>query len=528
MKNGFKKIILAGSLILLPTFLFSSCKTYRDHLIDVAIEKGLTKEQAELIPHGAYKKEFIKEDKDTGAREINYEGVTTKEALEKIAKLEGDANYMLDDEDPRIAEMMNDFKGMRESVEKERNILHFLRDTYKLHSNHQKFKKLIESGYYWDDAGSPFKLNLILPKENLDGKFNFRVEYIEEAKNLGNLSVLEDFRLEFDYKQEEKDLDEPKSKDKIAIKDKRIAVRIKVYDTGGDINPDYAEVFRIKPGGTEESKPAIKIFKSDNSSTLDVLVIDQDEEGAPIGFGIPDIVEQIYGIQNSQVAMQIFTGKEDLISKLYTKGEEKEKKQVILAKRREKRKNEMFVALAGETKIPEYEISMDPKGWQLPTGLKYKSKKGDNYTIELKFAKKDKKNKENTHKQINVVLRKYHSLKSEHTPSKGKVIEHYKPLPDFAKRDIIEAKVDTSNKRKLIIDREGEETKMGFDRIFLKEKPYAIEFSTQAGDRYLIVDKDLDLSNGYEARKTINGVSKPQVVDYTTIEYGGMMGYYGP
>ena len=123
MKLKPLKLLALGALTITP-LLFASC-TYKDYLKEVAEEEGLTKEQAELVPHAAYTKEFLTVNPD-GTREINYDAWMTNEAvLEKLTKMEGVTKDILGTEDPQLKKMIDEFPGMKESIEKEQRIIQY-------------------------------------------------------------------------------------------------------------------------------------------------------------------------------------------------------------------------------------------------------------------------------------------------------------------------------------------------------------------------------------------------------------------
>lgn len=510
MKPRLKKLAMGATGLLFAASLLGGCSPpYKQHVRDIAAEKGYTEEQAEVIYHGILVKEIMTVN-DDGTRSIDYDWASNHDILLKIKDMKDDIKAILETQEPKTVKMLDEFGDMRESIEKNGKIVKFMEDVVRTHHLKEKFDGNMES-YWYDEKSDKFDAKIFKPGEDLEEKLKFTADYVEEAKSMGNLKSIENFKLEFDYKEKVPHPDYPGDINKDIFKDRRLALRVKVFDTGEDNVGDYVELYRVKPDGTDEDKPAVKIFSSMNNDKVNLMVIDKDDELMGPGYGLPDLVERIWGINDEQIAMQLFQNK-DLLKHIFEKIEKK--------KMPKQRDNEVFITKAGKIEVPEYEISKDPEGWKVP--MKYKNKKDINYTLEIIFAEnEDKKPEEEMLKQIKYIAKKYHSATSEYQPVKGKVVEYYEPKAEYADKNILNAEVSG---KKMTLDLVGQETKIAFNNYFTEVEPVAIDF-TSRDIRYRIVD--LDGQNGYEARKKISKNGGMASMKTATISnYGD--NFYGP
>ncbi|MBU4501026.1 MAG: hypothetical protein KKA79_00420 [Nanoarchaeota archaeon] len=513
MKPRLKKLAMGATGLLFAASLLGGCAPpYKQHVRNIATEKGYTSEQAEVIYHGILVKEIMAVNED-GTRTINYDWASNQDILLKIKDMKDDIEAILNDTNPKTVKMLDEFGDMKESIEKNGKIVKFMEDVVKTHHLKEKFDGNMES-YWYDEKSDKFDAKIFKPGKDLEEKLKFTAKYVEEAKAMGNLKVIENFKLEFDYKEKHPDPNYPGDKNKAVYKDKRLALRVKVFDTGEDNVGDYVELYRVRPDGTDEDKPAVKIFSSMDNDKVNLMVVDKDDELMGPGYGLPDIVERIWGINDEQIAMQLFQNKA-LLAQIFEKIEKK--------KMPEQRDNEVFITKAGKVEVPEYEISKAPEGWKVP--MTYKDKTDLNYTLELIFAEnevtEDMKPKEAMLKQIKYIAKKYHSATSAYSPVKGKVVEYYEPKAEYANNNILNAEVSG---KKMTLDLVGQETKTAFNNYFTEMEPVAIDF-TSRDIRYRIVD--LDGKPGHEARKKIskNG-GMASMKKATVSDYGDML--YGP
>jgi len=479
MKKGLIGLLMGG----LAVTLFS-CMPYKETVMDIAKKRGYTEEQAEVIYHGVLVNEMMVKNED-GTRKINYNWISTKRILEQIESTKDDLDGFLSYKNKGFAKIVDDFPGMRESLEKSRRVAQFIEDTLRSHHLYSKFKGL-KAGSYYDEESDKFDLKLLDPRQDLEKSLSFTSKYVEEAKKQGTLDLVENFRLEFDYKEKNPDPNHPEDTNKFIFENKRKAIVVKIFDSNGDNIGDYAELFRIKENNSLESKPALKMFNTLNNETLNLAIIDEDCEKDSNGYGMPDFVETIYGIQKDQIALQI-SSNEKLMGRLFGSST-KSKKPVV-------KQNEAFIVEAGKVNIPEYEFSENSEGWKIP--LEYRDKKEGNYTLKIKFVEANGKGK-----QIEYILKEWHNPNSETIPVRGRVIEYYKVKPEFSKNNILNISILD---KKISMDLEGELTKTAFDNFFLQEQPTAIEY-TFGNNRFRIID--LDNKPGYEARKIIADVNK--------------------
>lgn len=235
----------------------------------------------------------------------------------------------------------------------------------------------------------------------------------------------------------------------------------------------------------KESKPALRAFVSTGDS-LDIVVIDTDRENE-LGFGYPDFVGQL--VKSITTGKELYLGFQPLLAQIFPEPE-KDRRRMPPPAREQKFK----VAVAGAP-VDFWEKSNLPTGWTVLSG-QYWNEKKDNYHVEL-LVKRKKSPGDGSPSlgRIEYVKKIYHMPGSQHQPGKGNVIEYYRPLPDFSKKDIVEAQVDYGNpgRKKIIIEREGQSTISGIvgpgKNLFSEEKPFRIDF-TVGEARWRVEDRD--------------------------------------
>ncbi len=373
----------------------------------------------------------------------------------------------------------------------------FARWTLKL--NYDEFRKLlgeIDSSKEAEDRRKSYTAEILLPQWDPAKETPFVAKYVEEAKKNGKL-VFVGMTTVFDYEllgKKEPDPEVPWDPNRFVWKEKEEGLELRLYkvmntDRPRDKQPHYLEATRLtyrfdKDGkiiGTErESKPALRVFASP-SDTLDIVVLDSDREG-DLGFGFPDVIQKLFSSVAS--GKDLYLQHQSLLAQLFV--EKMADKRKPLPKPQPQK---LETAQAG-TPVDPWEKAPGPQGWSVPH--EYKSEKKDNYKVEIVLVPR-KPGEDSSVRQIKLIAKIYHAAANEWESSKGEVVEYYRPLPEYAEKNILETKVDYSNKKKVTIEREGKPSISGIvnpgKNAFTEERPVAIDFS-DGETRWRIADRD--------------------------------------
>jgi len=444
----------------------------------------------------------VEKDKDgkPGVPKIAYYKVTLDETLSAEKKQLEDAAAVLstDPKNERTYRLLEEF-GLRGYFEAMERAGKFRRARLELKLNYDEFRKLlgeIDTSPEAEKRRKAYTAQIFLPSWDPAKEAPFVAKYVEEAKKSGKF-VFVGMTTVFDYEllgKKEPDPESPWDPNRFIWKEKAEGLEIRLYkvmanDRPRDKQPSYLEGTRItlkfdKEGKVvdtqRESKPALRIFASP-SETLDIVVLDTDREG-DLGFGFPDVVERIS--PSIQSGKDLYLKNQSLLAKLFVEKVADMRKPLP---KREPQKGE--VAAAG-TPVDPWEKAPGPQGWSVPH--EYKSEKQNNYKVEIVFGPR-KSGDDSPVRQIKFFAKVYHAAANEWEPVKGEVIEYYRPLPEFAEKNILEARVDWSNKKKVTIEREGKPSISGIlnpgKNAFTEEKPVAIDF-TDGETRWRIADRD--------------------------------------
>uniref|UniRef100_A0A6M3IQF1 Lipoprotein n=2 Tax=viral metagenome TaxID=1070528 RepID=A0A6M3IQF1_9ZZZZ len=479
-----KRLVLTCLLL-----LFVGCLNFKDHVIKISKEKGYTAEQADVIYHAVLQKELMDVEKD-GSRTIKYDNyLTADDVLSQVDEMIEaiDTAFKPENKMTKVGRTLRDFPKMKEALEKNRRVLKFMSDRITGLKTYNEFKKL-QTG----KKEKKYSFDLLNPLVDVKDEFKFTSKTIEDAREKGKLTVIEDLIHMFDFEVKNQDPKYPNDTNRFIYEKKYVNLRIVVYDIGSDHSGDYVEVFR-----DFEYAPAMKIFKNEQDQ-LNIVVIDRDKYNE-FGYMIPDVVREVYGIPKEKIAIYLTKDNTFVDDLYYEKPTEKEKIVPYI------NDNKLFFVKVGNIQlIDEFEINKN--GWDIP--IEYKDRLGNNYKpfVILKKPEKElieqaKKDNVPVYGQILYVVRQYTSLKNEYMAGMGNVVEYYTPIDRFAFRDIAGL---TINKRKIIIDQPGLPTTMGMSSIFTGTSPCIIEYSegTNKWDiRYKLVDNDGD--GKFEARKKI-------------------------
>lgn len=445
--------------------------------------------------------EIEKKDKDApGVPKVAYHKVKLDKMLAVERKQLADAADILDTSPKNIStyKLLEEL-GLRPYFEAMERAGKFRVARLDLKLNYDEFRKLlgeIDVSSVAEDKRKGYSVQIFLPIFDQVKEAPFSAKYLEEAKREGKLIFI-GMTTVFDYESLGKKEPHPEyifDPNQFVWKEKVEGLEVRLYkvinsERPRDKQPHYLEATRLthrfdKSGAiisTErESKPALRIFASPND-TLDIVVLDSDREGE-LGFGLPDVIEKLtYGITTGK---ELYINHQTLLQKLFV--------EKVADKRKPLPKpdpQKLEVAKAG-TPVDPWEKALSSQGWSIPH--EYKSEKKDNYSIEI-ILKRRKPGDDTSQRQIDFVAKVYHSAANSWMPVKGEVVEYYRPLPDYAEKNVLEARVDWSNKKKVTVEREGQPSVSGIinpgKNSFIEERPVAIDFS-DGETRWRIADKD--------------------------------------
>ena len=506
-----KRFRLLPLLALFP-FIISACATTAQQgCMDEVKQRypTYTKDERLALFYGAkgtgcVQEWFLEVEKDKdgkpGTPKVAYHKIKLDKLLAVEKKQLADFESILDTnpQNERTYKLLDEM-GVRSYFEDMERAGKFRWTRLQLNFNHNEFRKLlgeIDASKEAEDRRLSYTAQIFLPNWDPSQKTPFVAKYVEEAKRNGKL-VFVGMTSVFDYEllgKKEPDPEVPWDPNRFIWKEKAEGLELRLYkvmntDRPRDKQPHYLEATRLthrfdKDGqivdAQRESKPALRVFASP-SDTLDIVVLDTDREG-DLGFGFPDIIQKLFSSVAS--GKDLYLQHQPLLAQLFV--EKLADKRKPLPKPQPQK---LEVAQAG-TPVDPWEKAPGPQGWSVPH--EYKSEKRDNYKVEIVFVPR-KPGEDSSVRQIKVIAKVYHAAASEGESSKGEVAEYHRPLAEFAEKNILEAKVDWSNKKKITIEREGKPGISGIvnpgKNAFTEEKPVAIDF-TDGETRWRIVDRD--------------------------------------
>ncbi|MBI2122112.1 MAG: hypothetical protein HYT98_03240 [Candidatus Sungbacteria bacterium] len=389
--------------------------------------------------------------------------------------------------------------GRRPDFEANERALRFRVARLRLNVNHNEFRKFlgeVDTSAEAEKRRQGYSVRIFLPEFDPQREAPFTAKFVAEAKRDGKLAFI-GMTTVFDYEllgKKEPDPEFPSDPNRFLWKEKYEGLEMRIYKVMNsrqvrDKQPHYIEATRIthrfdKNGAliaTErESKPALRIFASP-SDTLDIVVLDTDREG-DLGFGFPDIVEKLYG--GITTGKELYLQHQTLLSKLFPDRIDDKRKPMP------KPKPQKFGVVVAGTPVDPWEKAPTNDGWKVPHD--YISEKKDNYNVDVVLESR-KSGDYTSPRKILALSRAYYSTANSWQPVKGEVVEYYRPLPEFYEQNILEARVDWSNRRKIVIEREGKAGVSGIvnpgKNAFTEERPYMVEFS-DGETRWRIVDRD--------------------------------------
>lgn len=489
-----------------------SCENWQTTLEDKIVEKSYTREQAEVGAAEGLKRVFTEKiEKDDGAvaYKLNYDVVKDSEILQIVEEMYDDIKEMLE-----IRGNIHWLKylkntGEGEHLQKQEKIYKYHLDVLRNKVLHRKFEELIgqssrDDSYLYSPYSSPknqfkvkeeekYSLATVFPLNR--EKKEFDANYIKKARERGDFKdskkKVEEIltRYEFFEKVPNPQYVVDYGENKWLFKKRVAGLKIIAYslDDNKDKKADYIEVFRLKKEETSESKPAVKIFKSSGSNSLDVIVADCDFEGEG-GYGMPDYVGRHYFIKTARDLMEY----SELLDFIFQKKKEEEKREWPELKEM----NKLYIAKVGTLPMAHYDCKNGCWDRFLP---EYKTGPGGKQNIFTVHIKRDIIGKDiidNLDEEDKAHMK--FSLKWIALQYGGgsRVVEFYEPKKEFRNKKF---SVNVSGRNVSLTGEDGQIKSYDVNAI-TEDKPYQIDFDRNPYKRWEIRDKDGD-GKCYECKR---------------------------
>ncbi|MBI4441081.1 hypothetical protein HY639_02855 [Candidatus Woesearchaeota archaeon] len=470
------------ALLVGTTLTITGCgaPTFETELKDILQrEYTKTQEEAEVAVVKGERDLFLTRVEKDGkeAWKPNYNSVTIRERITQTQQMANDLDQLLSYKNKDNTRFLDEF-GIRDQLEKDEQAIQFNLGKQRLVALHKEFQQ--KMGLTEEEAPKVNESMLIYPLAALEKTLLFDARYVQEARTATTLVPFDD--LEFRYKFEQ-EIPNPAYPNMDPVNQTiwiplDVKVRLVSYDADSprDHKPDYLEVYRLG-----EKTPAIKIFHSTSSNSLDVAVVDVDKEGER-GHGVPDEVLTVWYITR---ASDVYDNYKHLLAKLF-----QEKKKLERVKPLE-REMDVQIVPVGDLKDDAWEYDT-VKGFSVP--LEYQDKDAKNYTLAYKFLPKTKDTPDGREHELAWVAKRW---KVSNSPADvvGRVVTYHKVLPAY-KSGIIGIGLD---RHRLTMTRSGQPDVTGLDSLFIEREPYKITYDWGAS-RWIIEDRDNKSSPKYEAR----------------------------
>jgi hypothetical protein len=212
-----------------------------------------------------------------------------------------------------------------------------------------------------------------------------------------------------------------------------------------------------------------------------LVLIDADQEGKDIGFGLPDTMER--------VSEDRVLG-DDTFARLFPNDEGYKRVEPKLPPVR------MEIAKVGQPVDP-WEKSDDPKGWKAPSPT-YKQGMGDNFNVRLVFKKKknDEGHMHDPANELEYVVKEYTLGNDRYKAASSRVWEYYAPKSPYNEKLLRGEVRDSENTKKVnfVFPDGTEDAKFvtpGSNRV-IGDKPVMIAYNRNETTRWLLKDEDGD------------------------------------
>ena len=500
MRKRSAGILAAATLGVLG--LVGCKKTFDQEVKDILMnDYKFTEEQALVGVGSALRWRFMTKTPN-GKFEFNYGSMSAEDQLQKLRDVKGTVTSFLDPNDADSRRYLDLF-NQRSELERKERVLNYDISRFELVITYKRFEQLMRNirvPPVQDPRSNPNPANLsdldiLFPGTNLEQILQFTARYVEDARANRRLNSVEDVRISVSALEEEPNPDYPQVDPNNATKwvQRSRSLRIVSYDCDAlpDNLADYVEVYRVKDDGTSEMSPAIKVFKSQGSQSLDVAVMDKQRFGER-GHGVPEEVREISVARGSE----IYDNYREVLQNLF-KRPEAERRQIP-------RESPIRASIVRVGEVEQSEYVTNPAGWSVPA--EYKDRIGNNYTLWVKFADDPNADPHQARaRSIEYVARRF-VMSGTRNDVAARVVEYYRVKPEFA-GNVRLATVDNRN-RTMQIFQDGRANASNLDSFFLqsdaqgKPVPFRIEYDTGTL-RVTIEDRDNNATPLYEAKKEV-------------------------
>ncbi|MBR9683199.1 hypothetical protein GOV03_01545 [Candidatus Woesearchaeota archaeon] len=490
----------------------SGCKNWEGDLEQRLVQKGFTKEQAEVGAAVGLRRVFtekVEKDDGTVTYQFNYDGIKDSEVLQVVREMHADIKKTLDfDGNLNWAKYLEN-TGRGKHLQKQEKIYKYLQDVLKEKVLHRKFEKLIGQSFNYGgygyssyrsapedkfkvDSDEKFSLATIFPLNRKP--MEFIPDYVTQAMKRGDLKdkkfKVEEVMTVYEFLEK---VSNPQAlvdygEKRWVFKQRAAGLKITAYNLDNDKEkkPDYIEVFRLNKDGTPESKPAVRIFKTAWSSSLEVIVADRDFEGEG-GYGQPDYVGRTFPVTTGRDLL----GHTKLINFIFQKEREQEKREVPEMKEL----NKLYIVEAGTMSMVPFDCNGECWENFIP---EYKTGPGGRhnpFTVHIRKSIDSMKDippgeKEHKDSSLNWIALEYEGS--------SRVVEFYKPKEEFKDKKF---RIEVIGRRVSLIGEDGVMKNYPI-RTVIEDKPYRIDFDRNPHRRWEIKDKD-DNSDCYECKREV-------------------------
>lgn len=497
----------AWPAILIFIFSLTACKeNIEEKVKNKASEMKWNKDQAE-VAYVATLRHLMIVEIDKGVFKINERRIKIEDALRRVkTALEG-FDEILDNTNEDNWKYLKD-NNLKSDFQRERLKYKIIYDRLQLIYLNDKFHELMglaktyesESHHHGhDDYGAVYRLRHLISNEEELAKYDFvgKVELLKKKFKEFQTVV---YFINDDLAFKVKDLNSLEDQNRFFWKKIRRGLEIKTYRSASENIPwensgEYIEATRLEilnDNGREfikrETKPALRIFSS-GYGKLNIVMLDADFEGE-YGFGIPDKLLEVSGVVSGSVMNGNSLLKEEKIISLLFASKEKEE---LARREREPKEMKVEIVRAGENPVEEWEYASGENGWEV--GFKYKDVQAGNYKVRVIYKINKLRNNEPDHqssfnkKEIEAIVKEYYLPNNPVLSSIGAVVEYYRPLAPYDKKDILDAEAEG---KKITIIREGEPAITSLiqneKNIFIEDKPFRIDYA-EGDQRWRLEDR---------------------------------------
>ena len=487
-----KKFLSLISTVLLLAFLTSCMPSYQKTFWDEGDKHGWTEKQKKAA--WAYG-DRIYWSREAGEQKyvIMYNRIPTSKVREQLEGSLKDLDQSLDPKNAEMAQYLSTF-NLRKDMEHEEVITEAVYTRVRASELENQFEEQMgDRSAYGEEAvlGQGYSAKKIFVNKSLAEAFPFKSEQIEGAKKEGLLKPIEHVELDLssDLDHKEADPSNPDDQNAYIWKGVKRSVRLinyKIIDVEKPENNhgNYIEGYRVTDG-KQEPLPSLRIFFPQGGD-MAVVLLDTDEQGEP-GYGVPNILEQAYGLENVQSIIR--DGR--LLDAMFAQHDRK-KNRIIP----ESKLFKVEIARLGEP-IDPWEVAPNPEGWIVP--FKYKSERGDNYNVRVHYKKltpdqiasMDHEHMSEFH-ELDYIEKEYTREGDRYNAAPGQVIEYYRPKAAFAGK-VKATVVSDDNTKKLSFEFEDGSLVDGIltagSNKFAEDKPYAKSY-TEGQKRWWIESSD--------------------------------------